>query len=1020
MYHHESKVMNPSRNIFSHIQRTGVVLALSFLFFSSSSSLVAYGIGQIDPNGIGQIQPQGQIDPGAITQSNITEVIDEIIDNGPALVSFSCSNPPTRAEVDQLILSGKLVATFSQQGNVITGSLNNLSDCNINWFIHVYKINDRNNQQNQTFFGGSATVTSSAHSGITTVTTSSPSCDYQVDMLHSTGLFPENYIDGKIVLSTPCVPAQVDTGNGRIQATLDGAPWAGTLTVHSIEPNGNHATTTISVPTNYLDQPLGNYVIDYVSGGPSGSQFQGVSIANGATCGTVCGTLTTANTVNNLLTFTLAFTTPPQQDTGKITFCLVLADVDNHIATSSAGLPAGVFSIDLKTGTTTGTIQSQTWVTPTFFPNKRFILSNANDADCVTFSNLAFGTYYYSQLSVNGALWLVPQYNDQENQPVDDIFDFFTYGQNVNSDGQIAISASNNDRTLVIIEKDDTALNCPLPQITSPLTATGTVGTPFTYTVTASSTTTTTFSASGLPAGLSFSNTTNTITGTPTTSGTFNVTLAAVNTCIGGIDIKTLIITIGVPGGGGPSADLSVSKTVDKTTANVGDTLTYTITVNDGGPNNATSVTVTDILDTTRLNFVSASSTIGSYSATTGVWTIGDLNNGSSTTLIIVVTVKDGAQGQTVTNASVVTSNQADNTPGNNTSTVTTTVNSPGCTVNCGGGGGGGGGGGSGGGGGGGGSSRPGGSVAGTSTTVCFYLRDYLRRDFNNDPLEVLKLQAFLVHFEGHNGVALTGVYDQATINAVNTFQMKYFNDVLEPWGHTGPTSYTYILTKKKVNEIYCQRAFPLTPEQINEISQFRAFLKSLESGPSTPLIPSTPVDEVVDTPTTTPVVPVVGQTCPCPSQGQNIASIAGAIFAWPDTSMDGAKCLYALLLILIALYILGNVLESVLYKNVPENARKRFLTKWITIDIGLVLAIVLAYIFGWLCLILPLIIALILSLIWTSFYPEHKSLRASVKSWYLVSSARGKSMLKGPTVLKETPKETPTVIAIEPTEPKK
>ena len=49
----------------------------------------------------------------------------------------------------------------------------------------------------------------------------------------------------------------------------------------------------------------------------------------------------------------------------------------------------------------------------------------------------------------------------------------------------------------------------------------------------------------------------------------------------------------------------------------------------------------------------------------------------------------------------------------------------------------------------------------------------------------------------------------------------------------------------------------------------------------------------------------------------------------------------------------------------------------------------------GWWCVILPLILALILSLIWTSTYSKHNSIRASVKSWYLVGTARTKSILK-------------------------
>jgi hypothetical protein len=65
------------------------------------------------------------------------------------------------------------------------------------------------------------------------------------------------------------------------------------------------------------------------------------------------------------------------------------------------------------------------------------------------------------------------------------------------------------------------------PTITSALTANGTVGQAFSYTITASGTTPITFGASGLPAGLSRSGAT--ISGTPTTAGTNNITLTAVN-----------------------------------------------------------------------------------------------------------------------------------------------------------------------------------------------------------------------------------------------------------------------------------------------------------------------------------------------------------------------------------------------------------------------------------------------------------------------------------------------------------
>src|SRR5439155_21188355 len=60
------------------------------------------------------------------------------------------------------------------------------------------------------------------------------------------------------------------------------------------------------------------------------------------------------------------------------------------------------------------------------------------------------------------------------------------------------------------------------PVITSPLTATGTVGVAFSYPITATNNPTS-FNATGLPAGLPVNTSTGLISGTPTTSGTYSV-----------------------------------------------------------------------------------------------------------------------------------------------------------------------------------------------------------------------------------------------------------------------------------------------------------------------------------------------------------------------------------------------------------------------------------------------------------------------------------------------------------------
>ncbi len=105
--------------------------------------------------------------------------------------------------------------------------------------------------------------------------------------------------------------------------------------------------------------------------------------------------------------------------------------------------------------------------------------------------------------------------------------------------------------------------------------------------------------------------------------------------------------------------------------------------------------------------------------------------------------------------------------------------------------------------------------------TSCAYLRDYLKIDWQNDPIEVLKLQSFLNVFEGE-ALSLTGVFNQGTHDAVERFQIKYNEDILIPWGDKVTTGFVYILTKKKVNEIYCNTIYPLNTADQNEINAFR------------------------------------------------------------------------------------------------------------------------------------------------------------------------------------------------------
>lgn len=109
------------------------------------------------------------------------------------------------------------------------------------------------------------------------------------------------------------------------------------------------------------------------------------------------------------------------------------------------------------------------------------------------------------------------------------------------------------------------------------------------------------------------------------------------------------------------------------------------------------------------------------------------------------------------------------------------------------------------------------------------YLLTYIRPGAQNDEEDVTLLQEFLVDREAENGVTVNGVYDDATIDAVKRFQIKYADDILQPWGYNRATGYVYYTTQKKINDIMCDgsRSFALSPDQLSEISSTRALLQT-------------------------------------------------------------------------------------------------------------------------------------------------------------------------------------------------
>ncbi len=116
-------------------------------------------------------------------------------------------------------------------------------------------------------------------------------------------------------------------------------------------------------------------------------------------------------------------------------------------------------------------------------------------------------------------------------------------------------------------------------------------------------------------------------------------------------------------------ADLSVTISDSPDPVRVGDDVTYTITVTNNGPNDATGVVLTDTL-AAGVVFVSATPSAGSCVVTTTVdCDLGGLINGASATVTIVITTT--AKG-TLVNTVSVTGEQADPDIRDNTATEST------------------------------------------------------------------------------------------------------------------------------------------------------------------------------------------------------------------------------------------------------------------------------------------------------------------------------------------------------------
>jgi|GEM_PF-4751899 len=701
------------------------------------------------------------------------------------------------------------------------------------------------------------------------------------------------------------------------------------------------------------------------------------------------------------------------RNTGSITICKVIQDANgNIIGSSGTNLPPAEFKVQLFSRVSPpAVVRDATFNTATFASTSPALAPL--DSQCITYDNLALGGYIYQEERISGtgaSYWATPKYNDQVHTPANSTANFWSYSpelfdtdssndsrRNEDADGIVTITETRPNRVVVVL---NTFSGYVVPP---PACANGTELTPqeflrakenglisFNLQTLSPSDTTATFTLTnntGCTAPISLSSYR---VFDPSEQGTTTSYFLSRQVLFDNTDLiqatSSVSLTVNLPTcmaqvdawyGRSPGRLLDSNPYAYP---NVPHVIAYEFYFPTAGKWNdlPASYCVNPPVNTaptiTLVGENPFSVTVGNAFTDQGATAL-DLEDGDLTSAIVATGTVDTNTVGTYTLTYTVTDS------GGLKATTTRTINvgivsgtppdiDDGDDNNNGGGGGG----------------RSGGrrstnrgEVLGATTAPgeCEYLRDYLKQGWTNDTTEVLKLQYFLKNIEGYSDLETNGVFDNATFAAVSGFQTKYFDDVLKPWGHNAPTGFVYILSKKKVNEIFCNTAFPLTMPEEQEIADFKNLIGDLNAANIDVMIGT---DEKMNgdasdmvgviSPSSTSTVALYGDPENTTEEinPKDIRAVAAAIFSIPDNREEVLQSLYFFLIAIIAIYLLTEI--AVGSRDTTNLSKYQVWSrKAIGYIIGLIAAVIISIWYQIFSIVVPFLVLAVASgvfLVWT------------------------------------------------------